>query len=56
MFGKFKKLTAKPTAGESSSGLGLCIAKQLTEMHDGKLWVESIEGQGSTFCLELVRV
>jgi signal transduction histidine kinase len=54
LFGKFEKLSAKPTGGESSTGLGLSIVKQLVEMHNGRVWAES-EGkhQGSTFFVEL---
>lgn len=53
VFGKFKKLSARPTGGESSSGLGLYIVKKLTEMHGGSCWVESVYGQGATFYVEL---
>ena len=35
--------------GLTGSGLGLAIAKVLTELHGGNLWVESQEGEGSTF-------
>ncbi|MFQ3598117.1 MAG: HAMP domain-containing sensor histidine kinase [Chloroherpetonaceae bacterium] len=54
IFGRFQRLSAKPTGGESSTGLGLSIAKQLIELHDGKLWAES-EGKnkGATFVVEL---
>jgi signal transduction histidine kinase len=40
----------KETVG---SGLGLPIARLLTELHNGKLWVESQPNMGSTFCLKL---
>lgn|GEM_PF-3382839 len=52
-FGRFQKLSARPTAGESSTGLGLSIVKQLIEMHYGKIWVDSELGKGSCFCFRL---
>ena len=52
IFGKFVRLSAKPTAGESSTGLGLFIVKRLVELHRGKIWVESKIGEGSTFIVE----
>ena len=51
LFGKFQKLSAQPTAGESSTGLGLSIVKQVVEMHEGRVWAESEPGRGSTFSL-----
>lgn len=35
------------------TGLGLSISRSFIEMHDGKMWVESIEGQGSTFTFQI---
>ncbi|MFP4369163.1 MAG: hybrid sensor histidine kinase/response regulator [Bacteroidota bacterium] len=52
IFDKFTKLSAKPTGGETSSGLGLSIARQLTELQDGQIWVESKPGKGSSFFLK----
>ena len=53
LFKKFQKLTPKPTNGESSTGLGLSIVKQLVEELSGTVEVESRIGQGSRFTLKL---
>lgn len=53
IFGRFQKLSARPTAGESSTGLGLSIVKNLVRMHDGDVFVESEQGKGATFFIEL---
>lgn len=54
IFNKFSRLSAKPTGGESSTGLGLSIVKMLAEMHGGRIWAES-EGLnlGVTFRLQI---
>lgn len=49
LFGKFSRLTAKPTAGEHSTGLGLFIVKKLVTALKGEIYCKSILGQGSTF-------
>lgn len=53
MFGKFERLTAQPTGGENSTGLGLSIVKKLVEMQNGHIWCESELGKGATFIVEL---
>ncbi len=41
------------TLGESGTGLGLILCKEFIEMHNGKIWVESEVGRGSTFYFSL---
>lgn len=53
LFKKFARLTARPTAGESSSGLGLAIAQRLVQTLSGDVWCESDLGAGATFYVTL---
>ncbi len=53
LFGKFARLSAQPTGGEHSTGLGLSIVKKLVEAMNGYVWCESEIGAGATFMMEL---
>jgi len=52
LFGKFNRLSTKPTSGEHSTGLGLFIVKKLVEAMNAKIWCESELGKGSKFMVE----
>ena len=49
VFGKFSTLSARPTGGESSTGMGLSIVKRTIESHGGSVSVENNPDQGATF-------
>jgi len=53
MFLRYRRLSARPTAGEPSTGLGLSIARRHVEAMEGKLYCESEFGHGATFVLRL---
>ena len=53
LFEKFSAATRAGVGGEASTGLGLFITKQIVQLHRGKLWVESREGAGACFFVEL---
>lgn len=53
LFQRFVRLSAEPTEGESTTGLGLALAKQQARAMGGNLWYEPRDGGGSIFTLEL---
>jgi signal transduction histidine kinase len=56
LFGKFARLSARPTAGESSTGLGLSIVKRLVESMGGTVHCRSNPGEGATFSVHFPHV
>lgn len=56
VFGRFQRLSAKPTAGESSTGLGLSIAKRIVDLHEGTIAAANDErGPGAAFTIRIPR-
>lgn len=53
LFGKFVRLSAQPTNGERSTGLGLSIVKKMALVMNGQVWCTSDLGKGATFFVEL---
>ncbi len=51
LFGRYQRLSAKPTAGESSTGLGLSIVKEYMELMGGTIECNSSEGEGAEFII-----
>ena len=53
LFTEFYRVKTKSTRGISGTGLGLSLVKSVAEAHNGEVWVDSTEGEGSTFYLKL---
>jgi signal transduction histidine kinase len=49
IFEAFQQVDSSLTRRKGGTGLGLSIARRIVEMHGGRLWMESVPGQGSTF-------
>jgi signal transduction histidine kinase len=53
LFKDFGRLSAQPTGGEKSTGLGLAICRKIVEAHDGTISVENMSGRGCEFVVHL---
>jgi two-component system sensor histidine kinase VicK len=53
LFERFTKARRPGLKGEKTVGLGLSIVKRTVELHQGKIWVESKESEGTTFFIDI---
>ncbi len=55
IFERFQQIDASDSRKKGGTGLGLAICRHIVEQHQGKIWVDSILGEGSTFYFTLPR-
>jgi two-component system sensor histidine kinase/response regulator len=55
IFRRYVRLSARPTGGEPSTGLGLSIVKRLVDAMKGRLTLETAPAHGATFTVRLPR-
>lgn len=53
IFDRFFRVDKARSRAQGGTGLGLAISKEVIEMHHGKIWADSVEGQGTTFYISL---
>ncbi len=53
IFERFQQVDTSDSRSKGGTGLGLAICRHIVERHNGKIWVESVLGQGSIFHVDL---
>lgn len=53
VFDRFFRVDKARSRAQGGTGLGLAISKEVIEMHHGKIWADSVEGQGTTLYISL---
>lgn len=56
IFGRFQQVDASDSRQKGGTGLGLAICKSIVQQHGGKIWVESLVGEGSCFYFTLPKL
>ena len=55
IFERFYRTDESRNSKQGGSGIGLAIVKKIVEDHKGKIWAESVEGEGTTMHLNLLK-